>query len=288
MTIPSLDKAHIAIIGLGLMGGSLASALKQHCQRLTGVDRDSQTRLFAQNQGFVERVFARVSEAIADADVIILAVPIGEIIRILHHLAEVSREGVMIMDLGSTKVEVCKAMAELPTRPWAIGGHPMCGKENLGIHHADAEIYVDAPFALTPLADTNQVTRSYAEQIVKTIGARPVWLEPETHDAWVAATSHLPFLISLALATATPREAAAMIGPGFRSSARLASTPSSMMWDVLKTNRQNILMALDRFKIRLEKLEDALVSENDGELLGLLERGAASYGTLLTKNWSGS
>jgi prephenate dehydrogenase len=79
-----------------------------------------------------------------------------------------------------------------------------------------------------------------------------------------------------------------MIGPGFRSSARLAATPSSMMWDVLKTNRSNILAALERFKAPLGQLEQALISGNDGDLLNLLEKGAASYGVLLTKNWSAS
>jgi prephenate dehydrogenase len=288
MSLPSLEKAHVAVIGLGLMGGSLALALRDQCQRITGVDRDEHTRLFAQSRHFVDRVTSRVSEAVEEADLIVLAVPVGEIIRILGQLGGVLRETQMIMDLGSTKTEVCKVMGSLPVRSNAIGGHPMCGKETLGIQHADAEIFVEAPFALTPLADTSRETRELAEEVVKTIGARPIWLEPETHDAWVAATSHLPFLISLAQAFGTPHEAAAMIGPGFRSSARLAATPSSMMWDVLKTNRGNILAALERFKAPLGQLEQALISGNDGDLLNLLEKGAASYGVLLTKNWSAS
>jgi prephenate dehydrogenase len=285
MTYLSLENAHVAIIGLGLMGGSMALALHGRCRRIGGFDIDDDTLKVVKNQNIVDHVFSGVGEIIEEAQVIILAVPVAEIIRILRSMPSSSRSEIIIIDLGSTKVDICKALEKLPEGFSAIGGHPMCGKETLGIRQATPELYVNASFALTPITNTTQVARLIAGQIVESIGAHPVWLDPETHDRWVAVTSHLPYVIALALTLATPAEVSPMIGTGFRSTARLSATPSSMMHGVLKTNRHNLLEALERFKIQLNSLEEVLEDDKEIELLNLLELGAASYQTLLSPRW---
>lgn len=184
------------------------------------------------------------------------------------------------MDIGSTKVDICRALDGLPKRYDVIGGHPMCGKEKLGLANADASLYTGAVFSLTPLPRTSLKARSLAEQIVHTIGARPLWLDPQTHDRWVATTSHLPYLAAIALCQATTLEASALVGPGFLSSTRLAATPHSMMLDVILTNRENVLKALNGFKGQLDILENVLNHADPSKLGDILEQGRSKQITL--------
>ena len=135
-----------------------------------------------------------------------------------------------------------------------------------GLAQAQASLYENAIFALTPLKSTTSQARAIALEIVRAIGAAPLWLNPDTHDAYVAATSHMPYLISAALALGTPPEVASLIGPGFRSTARLAGSGPRMMTEILLSNRESVLDALARFEQQLNRLESAL-SRGDPDAL---------------------
>jgi prephenate dehydrogenase len=180
----------------------------------------------------------------------------------------------VVLDLGSTKQQIAAAMERLPSRFDPLGGHPMCGKESSSLQNAEAGLFQGAPFAFTPLRRTSPRALAFAEEIAREIGAAPVWLDPETHDRWVAAVSHVPFLIANVLAYATPGEAAPLVGPGFRSTTRLAVTPTPVVRDILATNRENILESLGRFRELLEELEGILASGDEAALVEKLERGA--------------
>jgi prephenate dehydrogenase len=134
----------------------------------------------------------------------------------------------------------------------------MCGKEIAGIRSADALIFDQATFAFTALPRTSSKARGFADQLAAALGSQPLWLDPHTHDDWTAATSHLPYLVASALCAATPLESAPLIGPGFRSTTRVAATPASVMLDVLETNHANILNGLKGFRQELDTLEDYL------------------------------
>jgi len=203
------------------------------------------------------------------ADVIILAAPVMGILHALRALPELCPGPAIVMDVGSTKTEIVRAMAELPLRFDPIGAHPMAGKERLSLANAEPGLFRGAPFAMTPLPRTTMRARRTAEQICQAIGSNPLWLEPEVHDRWVAATSHLPYLVSSALALATPEEAAPMVGTGFRSTARLAATPTSMMLDVLMTNPGHIHAAIRRLRDQLDQIDQKLV-QSDFNGLSLL------------------
>jgi len=142
----------------------------------------------------------------------------------------------------------------------------MCGKETSGLQNAAANLYQGAPFAFTPLARTTERAQGIAAQLARAVGAHSLWLEPETHDRWTAATSHLPYLVSVALTLATPQDCAPMIGPGFRSATRLAGSSTSMMLDILTTNQANVLEALARLRQQLDSLE-AAVRDGDRQRL---------------------
>jgi prephenate dehydrogenase len=253
-----LGETRLAILGLGLMGGSLALALRGKCARLLGMDQDAATLALAAQTGLVDKLSANPAEILAEADLIVLAMPVRAILAFLQDLPNLHPGPAVVLDLGSTKAAIAAAMARLPARFNPIGGHPMCGKERSGLALADPGLYEQAPFALTPLPRTTPGGRGLAEALVRAAGARPVWVDAETHDLWVAATSHLPYLLACALAAATPEEAAPLIGPGYRGASRLSVSPVEMMMDILSTNRAPVLAAVSRMRSELEGIEACL------------------------------
>ncbi len=263
-------KARIAILGLGLMGGSLALALKGRCARLLGVDPNPQTMKLARQMHLCDDISTDPGEILPQADTLILAAPARSIITLIHRLPHLAPGPAVVIDLGSTKREIWSALAALPGRFDPIGGHPMCGKEKGTLENADPEMFKGAPFALTPLPQTSTQASAFAMQLVRAIGSHPIWIDPETHDAWVAATSHLPYLTSVGLALATPVDTAPLAGPGLRSTTRLAASDPAMMMDILITNREEILKALVRYRNCLDEIESALETEDFSSLQQLM------------------
>jgi prephenate dehydrogenase len=250
-----------------LIGGSLAMALRGHCAWLSGVDRDEHVLALARDGEVVDEVSVDPTHLLPTADIIILAAPVSAILQTINDLPEICSKPVVVMDVGSTKVEIMRAMARLPMRFDPIGGHPMAGKERLGLANAEPGLFRGAPFALTPLLRTSSRTRDLAIQICQVVGGHPLVLDPDLHDRWVAATSHLPYLVSSALLLSTPDDAAPMLGPGFRSATRLSATPPAMMLDVLRTNPGHIRAALARLRDQLDRIDDLLL-HGDFESLG--------------------
>ncbi|GAB4486374.1 MAG: hypothetical protein OHK0010_06970 [Anaerolineales bacterium] len=262
----NLQESKIAIIGLGLMGGSMALALKGHCSRLFGIDPDPAALELALRQTIVDQAESDPAKLLPQADLVILAAPVPAILTLLEQLPDFTPNPCIVLDLGSTKRAIVEKMASLPERFDPIGGHPICGKEKLTLAHAERTLYYAAPFLLTPLARTTPRARSAADQILAALGAKRILFDPADHDRILASTSHLPFLLASALALSTPAECAPLIGPGFRSTSRLAGTPSSMMMGILQTNRDNLLVVLEALQDELALLTSAL-AENDYETL---------------------
>jgi len=183
----------------------------------------------------------------------------------------------MILDLGSTKRDIVDAMSTLPQRFDPIGGHPICGKEKLGLENAEGKLFQNAPFVVIPLERTSPRAKSAIEQIVSTLSAQLIEIDADQHDQTLAFTSHLPFLLSSALALSTPLEYSQFIGTGFRSASRLAGTPSQMMMGVLQSNRANILLAVRKFQEELASIEVALSTKNDSLLETILNSAQVHY-----------
>lgn len=266
------------------MGGSLAMALKGHCRRLDAVEPDQTTRELARRRGIVDSAEADSAELLPEADLVILAAPLPSILDWLKELPHYTKKSCVVLDLGSSKGDVVAAMGELPGNFDPIGGHPICGRERLTLENADANLYRDAPFVLTPLKRTGARARSAAGQIVFIIGSRFIELDAQEHDRILASTSHLPFLLSSALALSTPTEFAALTGTGFRSTSRLAGTPSSMMLGVIRSNRENVLEAIGKFQEELDQLKNAILEEDDAQLDTLLETSRSHYQALVSSS----
>ena len=278
----ALKNANVAIIGLGLMGGSLALSLKERCRRLSAYDPHLPTLELARRQEITHVADSDPTRVLADPDLVILACPVPAIVDWLQRLPEYIQHPCIVLDIGSSKRTIVAALKTLPDNFDPIGGHPICGRERLSLENAERFLYREAPFVLTALSRTGKRARSAALQIVDALGANPIWLNADDHDRILAATSHLPYLLSSALALVTPEDAAPLVGPGFRSSARLAGTPSSMMLGVLQSNRDNVIDALDRLQEQIAALKSALIANDLVKLKSNLDSTRTHYQKLIT------
>ncbi|MBX3037059.1 MAG: prephenate dehydrogenase/arogenate dehydrogenase family protein [Anaerolineales bacterium] len=277
-----LQHAKIGIIGLGLMGGSLAKALKGKCESLFGFDTHLPTLelgLATQTVDFASSDFSSLSKV----DVLILATPVNIILDIIPSLPSFIKQNCILIDLGSTKKSIVDSMNQLPENFEVIGAHPICGKEKLGLENADANLYQSAPFVITPSKRTTSKAKSAVTQIISAIGANCIEMSAEAHDHALAFTSHLPFLISSALAKTLPKEFSELIGPGFRSTSRLAGTPSHMMMGILDSNRENVLQAIQSFRESLNEIEENLQSKNFSQLEETLNQSQLAYQEIVNK-----
>jgi prephenate dehydrogenase len=269
-----LSKARVAVLGLGLMGGSLAMALKDRCATLMGIDPDEKTLALAKEKGLVDMASPDPSKLLPQSDLVILAAPVRVILRLIEDLPALHPSPAVVIDLGSTKSLIVEAMAALPERFDPLGGHPICGKESTSLANAEPGLYYGAPFALTALPRSSNRARQMARQLVHALGARPVWLDPLTHDRLTARTSHFPYVLANLLASVTPQDASRLVGSGFRSTTRVASTSASVMLDILTTNRMELLSVLSDFRLQLDLFESYLVGENHDGLGKLFGSGA--------------
>lgn len=269
-----LSSQDVLVFGLGLMGGSLSMGLRGMCRSLAAVEIDEHTRQLALERGIVDHIFPFPPPRPVPASLIVLAAPILTNLTIMEHLEAYCSGPAVVIDLGSTKTSTVQQMESLNEQFTPIGGHPMCGKEFQSLEHAEAGLFHGATFALTPLLRTTPLARKLARELVVALGAVPIWLDARTHDQWVAFTSHLPYLLSNALAQTTPEAARPLAGPGFRSTSRLAGSNQVMMMDILKSNREHILAALAGYQHNLQQLTRLLADENWDGLQQLLQSGA--------------
>ncbi|HEX6383867.1 MAG TPA: prephenate dehydrogenase [Anaerolineae bacterium] len=260
----------ICIIGLGLMGGSLALALHRQVAALVGMDTDPAARQQALQSGVFERIADNPAEALRDADVVILATPVRSILRLLGHLPAFRPDGCLVLDLGSTKDTITQAMAALPEPFEAIGGHPLCGKETAGFAAATPDLYRDQLFILCSNSRTTPRIRAFALDLIDQIGARPLFLPATDHDRLVAATSHLPYVVAAVLmycvAALDDERVWAVSASGFRDAARLAGSDVPMMLDILLTNREAIVDQIDQYQLHLGRLKRLLLDNDEAAL----------------------
>jgi prephenate dehydrogenase len=272
-----LQDSKVAIIGLGLMGGSLALGLKGKCAALYGIDSQPATLELALDKKIVDSADSDPAKFLPQAELVILATPVPTILSLIQKLPSLTNRPCIVLDLGSTKSRIMSAMDALPAHFDVVGGHPICGKEKLGIENADALLYQNAPFVITPLKRTTLRARTAIKNIISVIGAHLIEMNAEDHDRALAFASHLPFLVSSALALTVPHENARFVGSGFRSTARLAGTPGSMMLGVIQSNRENILKALYHYQHQLSLLESAIISSDESALESILSSAQSRY-----------
>ncbi|MCK5923393.1 MAG: prephenate dehydrogenase [Methylococcales bacterium] len=281
--ISFFDK-QISIIGLGLMGGSLAKALRPHVGRLTVMDRQVETLNLAIEQDLADVYSTSFPDCVRCADVVAFATLVRTLLTQIEALPKFSEVGCWVLDLGSTKVDVGKAMEKLPAIFAAIGGHPMCGKEVAGLAEAEAGLYQDQTFVLCDNARTTPDMVVFAEWLVGVIGSNVVKMPAENHDTIVGMTSHLPYLLSANLMQQA--NTFARIEPktwqvsasGFRDVGRIAGTDPKVMLDILLTNRQAVLAHIADYEQNLDEVKQLLTVGDEAGLQRWLENAQTAYG----------
>jgi prephenate dehydrogenase len=262
-----LEGLRVTIIGLGLMGGSLARALRPLGPTISGTDHDPETLRLAQQLGVIDRASPDLEAGLKRCELAVLAVPVRACVAIIERLGRDLPIPPRLLDLGSTKAAIVDAMRNLPPECDPIGGHPMCGKETSGLLSSDPNLYRDATFALVRTERTSNDLVDFAQEFVRLLGAHPLLLGADEHDRMVAYSSHLPYLIASGLVrTVEPigREHPRLwelLGPGFRDTSRLAAGDLGMMIDILSTNRAYIEEALAGMTGAMEELRSILQNE---------------------------
>ena len=268
----------IAIIGLGLIGGSLALALKKARAKgteIVGFSRSAETLAVARKCGAIDQAAKNLASAVSGADMVVIATPVMATKEVLASISEHLSPKCVVTDTGSTKVQVMQWAGEyLSSKVSFIGGHPMAGKETSGIDEADADLFQGCVYCLTPASCATPQAVRKLKRLVESIGAKPFFIDAETHDNLVAGVSHLPMLLSAAFVTTTMKsrlwsEMAKLAAGGYRDFSRLASGNPEMNRDICLTNQEKIVDWLDRY-IEVLKGYRHLVAEDSEELAEML------------------
>ena len=258
----------VTVVGCGLVGASFALALRRAgaCGRVAGWDADPAALDEALRLGAVDEVDAAFAEGgVSRSDLVYLAAPVGQIVEFLRAGAPHVKAGAVVTDAGSTKSEICRAARAHAQKGWLfVGGHPVAGSHLRGPAHARAGLFEGAPYVLTPPEDGSDPDALAAlEETLKLIGARVRVLTAAEHDRALARLSHLPQLVSCALAAtvnegAGGEELSALAGPGYRDMTRLAASPWGIWQDILATNSREVADALDALIDKLAAAREGL------------------------------
>lgn len=275
-------KVRVAIIGLGLIGGSIGLDLKQVGEpgwEIVGWVRRPEAASMALSLGVIDRAGMNLSEVVKEVDLVIIATPVLTIKGILSQIANHLSPGCIVTDTASTKLEVMKWAEELlPPTVNFVGGHPMAGKETYGIQAAEAKLFQGRVYCLTPAKKASPEVADKVADIVKKLGAVPLFIDAEEHDNLVAGISHLPMLLSAALVSATTKDSSwdrmsKLAASGYRDLTRLASGNPQVNAHICLSNQKAILHWIDEFSKELGRyrrlvdvgdnhLEEALVEAN--------------------------
>ncbi len=248
-----MDIEKITIIGIGLIGSSLALALKKQGfnGNITGVGRNKENLIKAKEMGIVDDYSTSYSEGVLDADLIVLASPVGQFEEIARKIKDNLKKGAIVTDVGSVKAGVLKKIRPLiPEGVSFVGGHPIAGKECSGIHAATPDLFIGAKCIITPEENTNKAALDKVIDIWKKTGAVTVIMSPEEHDLVFAAVSHLPHVVAYALVNSIldmDEDILKHGGRGLKDMTRIALSPTELWRDICSYNRDDILTTLRKF-----------------------------------------
>jgi prephenate dehydrogenase len=263
--------AKIAIIGTGLIGTSLGMALRQSDLRnleVVGTDYDGRARSGAQKRGAFHKVEGRLQTSVDGADVVVLATPVMAMKDLMETMGPYLREDVVVTDVGSSKRVIAGWASEyLPATVPYVGGHPMAGRETAGPENASADLFEGKAYCIVPSAEAKEQAVSSVTTMAEAVGAKPFFISADEHDSFVAASSHLPFMMSVALMQTVSKSAnwediAQVASSGFRDLSRLASGDVTMHRDITITNREPIVSWIDSYIRELYEIRNLLKNES--------------------------
>ena len=252
----------IAVLGVGLIGGSIGLAAKEHAEgaEVVGFGRDPERLRLAQERGAIDRAAGSLEDAVGGAELCFACAPVGALPELVRAALDASGEETLVTDVGSTKEDLVSRTPD----PRFVGGHPIAGAETAGVEHARADLFQDAVWYLTPHEQSGGLLYERLHRFVVAVGARPVAVDAETHDRLVAVFSHLPHVLANVLASqAAARlsehgEALRQVGPSFRDMTRVAGANTSIWGDIYRSNRAAIAQEIRGFRRELDEVERRL------------------------------
>ena len=263
----------IAIIGLGLIGGSIGLGLKKSSAsniQIAGIPRREETLKQAQEMGAIDEGTTNHIKGVAGADIIFICTPINLILPVINEIAPSLKKGAIVTDVGSSKYEiVSQAEKAMPKGTFFVGSHPMAGKETSKLEAAEPDLFRDKIWIMTKTSKTSKKALEEIEKLVASLGAKILEMDPKTHDLVVAGVSHMPLAIAVSLVNAVAGEAekelmAKCAASGFRDTTRIASGDPILGVDMFTTNKKAVLKMIGSFKKALSNLE-RLIKEGNGE-----------------------
>ena len=255
----------VAIIGVGLIGGSLGLSIKKKrlADNVIGVSRHKKTLFLAKKSRAIDEG-AQEIKVIKDADLVIFATPVNTILKLAPLVAKIIKPGCIVTDVGSTKKEIVVKLDKIFKQ--FVGSHPLAGSEKRGILYAHADIFKDSLCLLTPSKKTNLAALAKIKKLWSRLGAKTVILSPENHDQVLSFTSHLPHILAFALLDIVPARYLGFASSGLKDTTRIAASDSQLWTDIILTNAKNIIQAIDLFEGNLEKMKKA-IRRQDRKLL---------------------
>ncbi len=261
----------IAVLGLGLIGGSLGLALQRAdiAKQISGYDINQDATYQAREIGAITEICDTAENAVEEADMVILATPILAMRELLGRIAPRLKPGVLVTDTASTKVQILSWFKTLlPSHVMFVGGHPMAGSELSGIKAAEERLFEGCAYCLVPRGQGLSEGVEQLSEIVKQLGAHPLILDADRHDRLVAGISHLPFMLSSALVQCLSKqenwkELTNLAAGGFRDMSRLAAGSPTMYRDICVTNKEEILIWLDALASELATIRSLLTRDDE-------------------------
>jgi len=272
---------HLSIIGVGLIGGSLARALRKAklVNRITGCNRNEDSLIKALELGVIDDYSLDIAEAVAAADVVVIGTPLSTTEKLLPTIVAALNPNAVLTDVGSAKGSVVSAARRImgDKLPRFVPGHPIAGTEQSGVEASFAELFIDHRVILTPLQETDSKAHKLITDMWQAVGADVIDLGVKHHDDVLAATSHLPHMLAYALVDCLAgmqerEEIFKYAAGGFADFTRIASSSPEMWHDICFSNRDALLNALELFSGHIDQIKAAIENSDSEQLLAIFKR----------------
>lgn len=278
---PCVHWKKVALIGVGLLGGSLGLALKRRglAQRVVGYVRRPASIQECLDCDAVDEASLDLAQCVAGADLVVLCTPLAQMRPLVRQMLPALRAGTIVTDVGSVKASVVSQLESVLAKAGAqfVGSHPMAGSEKTGVSAASPDLFVKAACVITPTSKSKPAAVRKIEQLWRSVGANILRLDPKLHDDLVSRSSHLPHVVAASLASTVldpkkPKEQALLCANGFRDSTRIASSSPEMWRDIVLANRKCLARAMNGFIQELGRLQKAMERGDERAITAFFEQ----------------
>lgn len=269
----------VAIVGTGLIGGSIALAIKKKnlCRQVIGISLHKKSLTLAKRIGAVDIGSLSLS-AIKDADLVILAMPVSSIISLAPEISGLIKKNCLVFDVGSTKAKIVSKLSGL--FPFFVGTHPLAGSEKRGIINACPDLFHNSLCIITPVNNTAATAVAKVKKLWSFLGAKTIVMNPLQHDRILGFISHLPHVAAFSLMNSVPEEFLKFSPVSFKEATRVAASDSALWADIIIDNRENVLNAIKELQKNMNDIKSAIKKNNPAELARIFQKAKIRRGSL--------